>query len=227
MRGTTAVSAASAVSNLGQFSEAELAQALKLALEEGVSFACQMAMEAGGFYLNEAIKILWPPECREVAEKLSEIPGLGHIVEEFEEKLNTAAERAASMAVDIFVNAVKGLSVADAVKILTGSATSCTDYLIKTCLQPLLNAMRPIVLECLTACGVQQAWQNIHRQWDKIPALPFIKKPTLTADISEYALEKGCDGLFFLCAEKEKLIRGNALSAANDLVQKVFGEIHL
>lgn len=239
---------------LDAFSSEELADALKLALQEGVEFACNSAMQAGGFMNNANIHIPLPEEVNEVAEKLREI-GMGNLIDEFVEKLNKAAEEAAgkvrahtsphchshvtcvchpltvtlAQAVDICVNAVKNMSVDDAINILKGEADACTQFLIRTCRGPVLDLMRPIVTEVLGSCGVIAAWEAMQSGWGAVPDAPFMLsggKPHFPdKNIEDYALEKGGDGIFFLCAEKEKEIRDDAGKAANELVTKVFSAI--
>lgn len=214
-----------AAADPGAFSADQLADALRLALEEGIQFACKQAMKEGGFANNINIKIPYPPEIEEVVAKLRDL-GQGDLIDQLVAKLNEAAEKAASKAVDICVNAVKEMSVDDAARILKGSVDACTQYLIRKCRTPLLDAMRPLVVECLQECGVIFAWQAIQAAWGHIPSIPYVwEKPDFPdMNIEDYALGKGADGLFFLVAEKEKGIRQDANSAANELVQKVFAE---
>merc|ERR1712094_88171 len=118
----------------GGFSVEQIAEALKGALEEGAEFAAKKGAEAGGFSGNPAIAIPWPEECNEVKKGLEDI-GAGEAVQAVVDKLNLAAEAAAAKSVEIFVDAVKNMSVDEAKKILEGEGyepanTAATQYLM-------------------------------------------------------------------------------------------------
>merc|ERR1711934_987228 len=211
------------------FSEQQIADALRGALEQGVRYAVELASEAGGFATNELIKIPFPEN--EVESKLREVGAAG-VCDKVIEKLNESAEKAAVKAIEIFVQAIKMMSVDDAAKIIKDAGSgddagsACTKYLIKTCRTPIINEMRPVVVEVLNECGLTLAWDGVKAAWDPIPSVPYVwDKPSIPDSIDEYALEKAADGLFLLCQEKEKEIRFDVTNATSELVQAVFKEL--
>jgi hypothetical protein len=53
-------------------------------------------------------------------------------------------------------------------------------------------------------------------------ALPFM--PDAKANLSDYVVEKGMDGIFHYVAEEEAAIRNNPAARTTDLLKKVFGK---
>jgi len=208
------------------FSNDQMAEALKQALEEGVRFACEKASQAGGFNNNPSIHIPFPEEAQEVIDKLRQL-GMGDICDKLVDRMNEAAEKAAALAVDICVNAVMSMSVDDAKNIITGADNACTEYLRRTTKSSLHRAMRPIVHEAMEAVHLQDIWDAVREAWDKVPSIPFVwEKPDFPdMSIDDYVLQKGCDGIFYLTAEKEKDIRDDVMQATSELVQQVFGAL--
>jgi uncharacterized protein DUF4197 len=76
---------------------AEIAQGLKQALEIGISEGASLLSQRDGYFKSE-YKILLPPEARKVTDKLKFIPGFTDIENVILEKLNRAAEDAATSA---------------------------------------------------------------------------------------------------------------------------------
>ena len=54
--------------------------------------------------------------------------------------------------------------------------------------------------------------------YKRMPLVPDVK-----ADLTDYAVEKALDGLFFKLAEEEAAIRCNPAKRTTELLQRVFG----
>ena len=65
------------------------------------------------------MKILMPPEAQKVEKTLRSI-GMGQLVDNAITSMNHAAEDAAKSAAPIFINAIKNMSIQDAIGILRG-----------------------------------------------------------------------------------------------------------
>ena len=76
--------------------------------------------KVNGFFGNAAIKILFPEEADNI-KKILELPGVNAIgqplLDGLEVKMNQAAEKAAPLAKDIFINAITNLTITDALSI--------------------------------------------------------------------------------------------------------------
>src|SRR5690606_9276230 len=108
-------------------SEDEVAAGLKEALTSGIEKGVAQLSKPDGYFKDLSIKIPLPEEAKEVEEKLRKM-GQGQKVDDAIESLKRAAEVAAVGAKDIFVTAVKNMSLTDAMGILKGDNEAATAY---------------------------------------------------------------------------------------------------
>jgi hypothetical protein len=78
--------------------------------------------------------------------------------------------------------------------------------------------MRPVVDESLSTVGAIQAYDTLMGQYRSIPFVPDVK-----ADLTEYVIEKGMDGIFYYLAKEEAAIRQNPAKRTTELLKQVFG----
>ena len=202
----------------GALTESEIIGGLKEALSQGASKASEQLNKTDGYNMNPKVKIPFPEDCKKVADKLRQI-GYGKKVDEFELKLNRAAEEAAKEAAPIFIGAIKQMSFADAKSILTGADTAATSYLRKTTYTPLFDAFSPHVRTALENTAANKAWTEITAIYNKLPTT----KTKVTTDLIAYTTHKALKGLFTLVADEELKIRKDPLARTTDLLKKVFG----
>jgi hypothetical protein len=196
----------------------EIGQGLKEALRVGVDKGAGKASAIDGYFANALIKLSFPPEAQNVANKLRQI-GLGRQVDQFELSLNRAAEGAASRAKPIFWSAVTQMSIPDAVGILRGPQDAATQYLRKTSGQQLVAAFTPVIDSTLRSNNVTRYYTDLVTTYNRIP---FVKKanPNLTS----YATNRAVDGLFVLVAQEEQRIRQDPAARVSDILRRVFGK---
>ncbi len=196
----------------------EIGQGLKEALRVGVDKSSTKASAIDGYFGNALIKLSFPPEAQNVANKLRQI-GFGKQVDQFELSLNRAAEGAAQRARPIFWSAVKQMTIPDAVNILRGSNDAATQYLRKTSGQQLVAAFTPVIDSTLRSNNATRYYADLVNVYNQIP---FVQKanPSLTA----YTTNKAVDGLFVLVAQEEQRIRQDPAARINDLLKRVFGK---
>src|SRR5690606_20605707 len=96
----------------------EVVKGLKEALEVSTDTSVSILNALDGYYKDETVKILLPPEAAVIFDNLSKIPGGAQLVEETVLAINRAAEDAAIEAKPIFVNAITDMSFTDAFGIL-------------------------------------------------------------------------------------------------------------
>ena len=94
----------------------QIINGLKEALIQGTSKGVDVLSVKDGFFKNDAVKVLFPPEAQKVEKTLRDI-GAGAVVDIAVEKLNRAAEDAALGAKDVFINAITSMTVTDAMDI--------------------------------------------------------------------------------------------------------------
>lgn len=196
----------------------EIGGGLKSALEVGVSKGSEALSQKGG-YLNSAYKIILPPEARSVASKLKAVPGFNNFEEKAIEKMNNAAEDAAVKAKPIFMNAIKQMTIADAMNILMGEKNAATEFLKKATYQQLYKEFNPIVVASLDKFEARKYYGEGISAYNKIP---LVKKAN--PNLEEYVTTQALNGLFSMVAEKELAIRTNPAERVNDILVKVFSK---
>src|SRR5690606_32988165 len=82
----------------------EIVNGLKEALNLGAKNASSKLSATNGFFGNALIKVLMPPEAKQVESTLRQL-GMGSMVDKAILAMNRAAEDASAKAVPIFVNA--------------------------------------------------------------------------------------------------------------------------
>lgn len=197
---------------------AEIGQGLKQALEFGISEGATLLSQRDGYFKSE-YKILLPPEARKVTDKLKFIPGFSDVENVILEKLNRAAEDAATSAKPIFVNAIKAMTFDDALNILMGPDNAATQYLDLKTHDPLYNEFHPVIVTSLNKFNAIEYWADAVNAYNKIPLVEKVN-PSL----DQYVTEKALDGLFAMVAKKELQIRTDINSRTTDLLKKVFAK---
>jgi len=197
--------------------EKDAADAIKEALVNGTGESVKIVSVINGYWENPEIKIPFPPEAVEVETKLRAL-GFGKKVDEFNLSMNRAAEKAAAEAKPVFVAAIKGMTVKDAINIVKGENNAATVYLKNTTSPELITKFQPIIKTSLDAVGATRYWNDLITIYNKIP---FVKK--MNPNLSEYVTQKSIDGLFVMIAREELKIRKDPMARTSELLKKVFG----
>lgn len=196
--------------------DANIAPALKEALNKGVTQQVSKLTAVDGFYKNEAVKILLPAELQKVDTKLRQL-GMASLADEGIKVLNRAAEDAVKEATPIFVNAISSMTITDAKKILMGKDNSATAYLEGSTTKPLYTKFSPVVNKSLSTVGADKVWAGIIKKYN---SLPLVTK--VNPDLTDYVTGKALEGVYKMIAVEEKNIRTNLSSRTSDLLKKVF-----
>ena len=107
--------------------------------------------------------------------------------------INRAAEDAIISAKPIFINAIKNMTIKDAINIVKGSETAGTDYLYDNTNAELVEAFKPNIKSSLNRVDATKQWKNIMSTYNKIP---FVKK--INPDLELYVTQKTIEGLFHI-----------------------------
>lgn len=200
----------------GPVSIDEISRGLKEALAKGSDTVVKQVGQANGFSADPAIKIPLPAslqKAREVAAKV----GLEGSFDDLELRLNRAAEEAAPKARDLFIGAIRSMSVEDAKGILQGPDNAATEFFRAKTGDSLQAQMRPIVDQALAKVGAVSSFNQLLSKYNAIPFAPKVD-----ADLTGHVVEEGSDGIFYYLAEEEKAIRENPLKRTSELLQRVF-----
>jgi len=197
-------------------SSSEIVSGLKEALSLGAQKSGDKLSATDGFYKDAAVKILLPQQIRDVENKMRML-GFGKLVDNAELSMNRAAEDASKAAAPIFLDAIKKMTVTDALNILRGSDTAATGYLRKTTSPELTTAFRPVIDTSLKKTDANKYWKDVFSTYNKFTAKP------VDTDITSYVTGKALDGLFYYVAQEEVSIRKDPAARVTDVLKSIFG----
>lgn len=198
-------------------SEDEVGKALKEALNLGIEKGVSQLSKPDGYFKDTQIKILMPDEAKNVETKLRAI-GQGQKVDDAIESMNRAAEDAATSAKPLFVDAIKAMTLTDAMNILNGTDDAATKYLSNATRAQLVEKFKPIIKASLDKVGATKYWASVFMTYN---AIPMVQK--VNPDLVDFVTNKAIDGLFVQIAKEELAIRKNPAARVSDLLKKVFG----
>ena len=199
----------------GNLTTSEVVQGLKQALEVGTDSATFHLASLNGFYGDAMVKILMPPEAQNVEKSLRNV-GLGSVVDKAVLSMNRAAEDASKYVGNIFINAIKQMTIQDAFGILRGGDMAATNYLKEKTTAQLTSAFTPIVSKSLDNTNATKYWKDVFTAYNR-----FSNKPVNT-DLTAYVTQKALDGLFYHVGLEEQQIRKDPAARITDILKKVF-----
>ena len=199
--------------------EGTVTSGLREALSVGTGSAIGIVGVQNGYFGNSAIKIPLPQDMQTTCEVLRKA-GFGSEVDAFVLSMNRAAERAAPRAKEIFMSAIRGMTIQDAYRILNGPDTAATDYFRTRTSTRLTEAFRPEISASMNAVGVTRQYKALNEKY--LSLLPLGNRESL--DLDRYVTGKAMDGLFLMVAEEERKIRTDPAARTTELLRRVFGK---
>ena len=198
-------------------SKTETADGLKAALNQAVTTAVSTLGKPDGFLGNPEVRIPLPGKLDKAAKKLRKL-GMGKQTDALELAMNRAAEAAVPEAKALFVDAIKQMSVTDAVALLRGPNDAATQYFRGAMSDKLAGKFLPIVTKATESVQLAKQYNDVA---GRASSLGLIDQKD--ASLDAYVTRKAMDGLFMVMAREEAAIRKNPLGQANALLRKVFG----
>ena len=122
---------------------------------------------------------------------------------------------------EILADAIRQISVEDAMNILNGPDDAATQYFRKVSEASLTERLKPIVNQATDQAGVTAAYKKLTGQ--ATPILGSLMEGSML-DLDQYVTKQSLDGLFKYIALKEKSIRANPAARTTDILKKVFGQ---
>lgn len=196
----------------------EVGNGLKEALRVGTETVVGNLGATDGFNLDPAIHIPLPSQLDKVRSLLGKV-GMDSMLTDLEVGLNRAAEIATPKAKSLFVQAISDMTLDDAMNIYKGPDDSATQYFKSKMSAPLALEMAPVVDESLAEVGAIKMYDDAMESYEAIPFAPKVD-----ADLSEYVVQKGMDGIFHYLAIEEAAIRQNPAKQTTDILKRVFGK---
>jgi len=121
----------------------------------------------------------------------------------------------------VLADAIRQMSVDDAVSILNGPNDAATQYFRKASEASLTERLKPIISQATNQAGVTAAYKELTGQ--AAPLLGGLMEDS-ALDLDQYVTKQSLDGLFKYIAVEEKSIRDNPTARTTDILKKVFGK---
>jgi hypothetical protein len=205
------------ISGNTQPTEAEAGGGIKEALNKGISAAVSHLNRPDAFFKSEIYKVLFPPEAQQMEKTLRDI-GMGKMADDAIEAINRGAEDAVGFAAPIFVNAIKEMTITDALKLVSGGKNSITEYFRSKTSARLKEAFIPVINSSLEKTNATKYYGDAVTRYNKVP---FVKK--MNPDLADHVADKTLFALFDRIGVEEANIRNNPAARTSDLLKKVFG----
>ena len=202
----------------GYNNQAQLIRGIKEALELGSTRAASSLSASGGYANSALYRIELPENLQPIASKLRQL-GLSGQMDKVEALMNQGAEKAAIEAQSVFVDAVRNMSVTDALGIIRGKNTAATDYFRAQTEASLRQRYLPIVQQNLQQIGFYNQYQQLLSTYKM---LPIANKPDL--DLEQHVLNQALNGLFKQVAVEEQLIRKDPVGRGSQIIGAVFSK---
>ena len=197
--------------------ETDAAGGVRAALERGASAAVNLLGRNGGFLDNPKVRIPLPGALQDAAKLLS-ATGQKKRVDELVTAMNRAAEAAVPEARTLLSDAVKSMSVDDALKIVRGSETAVTEFFVGKTREPLGVKFLPIVTRATEKVSLADKYNAVA---GKAAGFGLVKRED--ANVQQYVTGKALDGLYLMIGEEERKIRKDPVGTGSAILKKVFG----
>lgn len=202
---------------LEAISGGEAAQALRDSLEQGALAALVKLGREDGYFGDPRVKIGLPKNFRK-ADRILRSLGQGKQIDDMILAMNRAAEAAAPQAQELVVDAVRKMTVRDAIDILTGGDDAATQYFRKATEDQLREKLMPTIQSVTSQSGLARSYNALSAT---LVGLAGIRSELST--VEQYVNEKALNGIYAQIAEEERAIRRNPGQYAGSLIGKVFG----
>ncbi|RYY62696.1 MAG: DUF4197 domain-containing protein [Chitinophagaceae bacterium] len=212
--------ALSKITSTGGVTENEAGMGIKEALTQGVTNAVLNLNKTDGFFGSEAYKMFLPEDAKKI-EKTLRAAGMGAQVDKAILSINRGAEDAVAFAKPIFIDAIKEMTVTDALNLLKGGKDAATQYFKTKTTAKLTAAFTPSVQSSLDKVDATKYYTDLVTTYNKMPTT--FKK--VNPDLTSFVVGKAVDALFDQVAQAEANIRANPAGQASDLLKKVFGSV--
>lgn len=202
----------------GGITENEAGEGIKEALAQGLAKAVLQLNKEDGFFKDALYKVLMPPDAKKIENTLRKM-GMGNMVDKAILQINRAAEDAAGYAKPIFVDAIKNMTIADAIGLVKNGDTSATHFFRVKTTEKLVTAFTPVIKTSLDKVDATKYYGDVVNTYNNFPTT--LKK--INPDLPGHVTGKAIEALFDLVGKEERNIRQNLAARTSDLLKKVFG----
>jgi len=202
---------------VGPLTQREADQGIREALAVAASNAGERLARPDAFLASPKIHIPLPGALSRAQTRLRTF-GMSGPLDEMEVGLNHAAEAAMPEAKRLALDAVRSLTLGDALAILRGGDEAATTFLRQRTQAGIAAALRPHVVAALDRTGAFRALDQARQN-------PLVQSVAGDArkDITDFAVQKSVDGFFQILAEEERGIRSDPARRTSAILKRVFG----
>lgn len=200
-----------------KLSSGEVSNGLKEALSIATDRASARLGTKGGFFQDPAVRIPLPGVFSETQKRLKPF-GMSGPLDDLEVRINRGAEAAMPSAKTLVIDAVRSMSIEDAMGVLRGGDRAATDMLRSKTEVGLKQALTPYVESALADSGALQAMDSVVARYGRGLVQNEAREILVTA-----AVGGAVDGLFHYVAQEELAIRRDPVKRSTELLRKVFG----
>lgn len=204
----------------GGLTAADAAAGIRAALNQGTGTAISQVGQMGGYFNDSSIRIPLPRTLANAQQELSRF-GLSGSLDELQRQINRGAEEAAPQARSIFVDAIRAMTIRDALGIVRGSDTAATEYFQRETTTSLTRLFNPMMQTALQRTGAIRTFDNMVARLRTVPLAPQLGADAKT-DLINHGVSRGLDGLFFYVAREEQAIRQNPARRTSEILRRVF-----
>lgn len=187
-------------------------------LTTGTASAVTRVSKTDGYWGDDKIRIPLPKSMASLQKILKPLGQSGPL-DEVHLRMNRAAEAAAPVARGLFVDAIKAMTVKDAVGIIRGGSTSGTAYLQRTTTPRLTTAFTPPMENALQSTGAVDYLDRAVRRNN----LQSLVKTDAKTWLGTYAVGFALNGLFHYVGVEETAIRRDPAKRTTELLKSIFG----
>ena len=198
--------------------QSEAGQGIREALDQGVGQGIGVLSKTDGFFGSQAYKLFLPKDAQRIESTLRQV-GLSSLVDKAILQINRSAEDAVAFARPIFYEAIKDMTIADALNIIKGPKNAATDYFKQRTTEKLMAAFMPVIKASLDKFSATKYYGEMVTTYNNFPTT----MNKLNPDLTSYVVGKTVDALFDQVAHEEENIRSNPLARTTDILKKVFG----
>ncbi len=196
--------------------ERDAVTGVRAALERAAVAAVGVLGRTDGFLGNPKVRIPLPGFL-EQASSLFRVAGQQRRLDELVTAMNRAAEASMPQARLLLVNAVKSMSVEDAVQIVRGGDDAATRFFATKTREPLSQRLLPVVTQATQRLDLAQQYNGVVAKASSFGLLSG-RHPS----VEQYVTGKALDGLFLTIGEEERRIRQDPAGTGSALLRKVF-----
>jgi len=202
---------------LDSLTQGDASRGIKDALSLAATNATGRLGRQDGFWGAPRVRIPLPGMLGTAQQNLQRL-GLSQPLDDLQRSLNHAAETTMARAGQLFVAAVRSMTVSDAIGIVRGGDDSATLYLRGRTSTQLTTLLKPPMTTALTHSGAFTLMRGALGQVGMSG-----QTTSMRAQIIDFSTSKALDGCFAYISDEERAIRRDPVRRTTDILRRVFG----